>query len=190
MPTVKATPPAGAITRKEAQAQGLAEFLSMSICRKAGCDTFVREARSPWRCVACRDREAPKVAAQAEKARELAQARAAKARKAAAAERKRQEARDLKEAAKAAARKARQEARELASRQAAAKKAAATRAANKAQAKAQELAQKYAQALIGQALDIPPWEDLPQAPEAAPLVDDEEALHEADEWADEGAMPW
>ncbi len=113
---VKTTPPPGSMTQKQARAQGLTTFLSMTICRKGGCDTFHRYTAG-FGCMAC-------------KARQDARREATKEAREAATSRRRSQAQ-----IKAWARR-RAEERALgaaqAKRQAAQAKAAATRAANKA----------------------------------------------------------
>lgn len=187
MSPVKATPPPGALTRKEARDRGLVEFLSQAICRRVGCNTFTREVRT-LQCVACREKDAPKEAAKAEKARALARAKTASDRARAAAARKRQAAKALKDSQKDAARKTRSDARELARRQAAAAKAKATREANRA--RAQEGPQEPALALNAAALHLPPWEDAEVSPGAAQWDADDGAAAGDPFEVEEDALPW
>lgn len=159
MSTVRATPPPGAMTHRQAKALGVLEFLSMAICRKGPCDTFVRVTRN-LQCVACKVREAPKAAAKLQRDRIKAKEAAAKARAAAAKSKAREVARDLKDSQKAAARAAQAKAREATKRTTASEKAKTTRAANKAAAAGtQEQAQEALQRPGTGAPHLPPWMD-------------------------------
>lgn len=148
---VKATPPPGSMTQKQARAQGLLSFLSMTICRKAGCDTFHRYTAG-FGCMACKARqdalkEATKEARQAVTRRRQSQAMVK------AWARRRAEERALEAAA--------------AKRQATQGKRQATRAA-RLQPQAQDQQAQCAQAT---ALAGTPWDALPD--DLGPMVMDD-----------------
>lgn len=156
--TVSARPPPEAITKREARKLGLPQFLSMSICRRAGCNTFVR-VTSSLACVACLGRDAPKREAQRLKAEKKAAEERAKARARAAAVKKREAEQAQKEALKAAQKAATAKAREGKRR----KEQAAQR---KAEKQAQREAEKGLEAVPAvqvddldevDDLDLPPW---------------------------------
>lgn len=146
---ISAKPPPEAISQREARSLGLSEFLSMSICRKGTCDTFMRTT-STLECVACREKDAPKREAQRLKAAE----ERAKARARAAAVKKREAEQTAKDAQRNAAAAVRD-----------AKKRKAEAARRKAWGQAQKAARVSPQVAPAvpddldeaEDLDLPPW---------------------------------